>query len=566
MRELTLKSEIDFWKVKNNNVEYMKYKQMKKYPNFPESKYINYIFLKGNLLYHSEKGLFELSSKSNTYLERKIYLIIQNTDFEESNIAISNDTLDKELIIEFNILKYLALKKLKSKEIEEILKKYDVFTYFSVNDSDSRKLAIGCKVLALIIFIYQNKNFKVIEDFSEYIKFRSNLLNSNPIELDDSRKDIELSYDYYRVFTEIYNLPLNKYGSDLITKILKCFFDLEFRKSEDRYCFRSENTEFSNVYNNFDYMYFGNKETNGVKDLINKIFDNIRDAVNDNKEAYKYKSYSKALCVPLFKYIGDKGSPNPSLIMKKLRINSISINVVYDLFYWFEDLDGNRYVESYLTDSQLDLEIFLNKELLFKHLYQNLDVPSMFIVEEKSGDLDYLLDIDDIRMQICNFTFDISELKRQALDEYYESNENSAKFKRMASYKKDREVISTEPFSNFDDLIISNQETIVFIRLLYIIKIYNINVKYSLKEMLEKAEEIIEFSKQDKLTIIYICRYINLKIGFERRTFNEIVNLNNVSSNEILTILNSTIKFSNVNKELPKKLVEIFLVLKEKDT
>lgn len=558
MRGLMLKNEIDFWVVANNLIEFKRCKQQRRYPDSYEDKYINFLYLKGNLLRYSQKGVFEMSPNAFNTLEKKVYSIIEDVTLEESSLTISNDKIDRELILEFNLLKYLVLK-LTFEELDEIQKKYDVFTYYTEGDSKKRVVR-GCKVLALVIRIYRNKDINELEDFSTFKNFHLKFLNQKAQEFYDTRKNIELSYDYYRVFySKVCNgFYLNSFSPNLITELFNYYYGIKFTKSENEVCFRSENIDYLKLDYNCHDIAVDSEKNYGVKAIIKKIFEYTRDAVNNYEDSYKFKSYSKALCIPLFKYFGKKENPNPSLIIKNLRTNSISINAEYDIFYWFEDLEGNRYTISYITDSPLDFEILLNKDLFLRYLYQNADVPSIYIIEEESDNFSYLMDIDDIRIQLCNFTLDISELNRDALDQYFKS---STKFKRIASFKKDQEVISTESFNGLNDKIISKQETILFIRLLYLIKIYDIKVNInSLKVILEnELKDIIEFTEEELETIKYIYTYLNTYLYYEKENFHKIENLMKIKYNGVLAILESTIKFSTVDKELPKSLVELLI-------
>ncbi|PEC39832.1 hypothetical protein COF34_28935 [Bacillus toyonensis] len=74
-----------------------------------------------------------------------------------------------------------------------------------------------------------------------------------------------------------------------------------------------------------------------------------------------------------------------------------------------------------------------------------------------------------------------------------------------------------------------------------------------------KFEELIKFTEKEIVILSYINEYINFNIGYERRVFNEIEDLKSIKSDGILAILEFTIKFSNVDRELPKKLVKLLI-------
>lgn len=75
----------------------------------------------------------------------------------------------------------------------------------------------------------------------------------------------------------------------------------------------------------------------------------------------------------------------------------------------------------------------------------------------------------------------------------------------------------------------------------------------------KKFEELIKFTEKEKFILSYINEYINFNIGYERSIFNEIEDLKSIKSDGILAILEFTIKFSNVDRGLPKKLVKLLI-------
>lgn len=563
MNKIIRNSGIKFWKNINGKIETYRYTKQKQYPGYIQSTYNDFLYLMGNLKLHSNKKIFAMSYQSYNRIEKKTFIILMQSDIEFHNLAEHNE-IENEILLEFRLLNYFK-QTLNMEDIAEI-RQYDVYTCFSGEYENAGNLRAcklteaGCKTLAILCLIYELGKSYILEDLSKYKEFRKHNIISDPIELCDTRTDLELSYDYFRVIfsEEINKWSLDGFSPNLVEKIFYYYYGIEFKQSQNLICFRSEDANKLSFKTNYLENSIDEDGYYGIDQFINKIFDYVRDAVNNDDNSYKFKSYSKALCIPLFKYFGESNIDSPLLVIKELRTNSVSINAEYYIFYWFEDEDGNRYNVSYLYESPIDIHILLNKELFFRELYREVDVPSIYIVEdEETEDYSYLLDIDNIQVQLCNFTLDVSQFNRNSLDNLYKFD---TKFKRIASYKKDREVISSEPIYA-GDMIVGKQETILFIRILYLMKIYNKEINEACYSSLlnNEYEELITFSKEEVDIINFIDKYLNRNLYFESRALDEIVGLKDVKGKGILAILNFTIKFSSLDNRLPEKLLDMLI-------
>lgn len=199
--------------------------------------------------------------------------------------------------------------------------------------------------------------------------------------------------------------------------------------------------------------------------VINKIFSYVRDTLNNKKNSKKKQfSYSKCFVVPLFKYVKNN-EENPIIAIKDIIINSFEISYECTYFQWIKGYYTRDDERTYFTESESTVDI---KELLcsnlenprideyLKRYYQKhnflpleryMDEYKYKMVNDGENSLE-LCDLDSIEnIKIQSFTLDLSIMNRKEINDYLEYCSNDAiKIKRLASFSRDREIISTIPF------------------------------------------------------------------------------------------------------------------------
>lgn len=252
---------------------------------------------------------------------------------------------------------------------------------------------------------------------------------------------------------------------------------------------------------------FQNLKVKTTSDLFGNMMTEITDAVNN--EYSVFRSYSKLVSVPLFKYADDG-------ILKIGYLNTNSIRVEVEISY-YERYDVYGEYEPYFKK---EIAIPLSKFQLKKELID-------YICDEVSIDWDYESELTEIELKILEITIDISCIARSKFDNY--ANDNGETWiKRYASYRTDKEVLTTidDVESNFA-CEIKNKELLQIIRFVFLLKIMP---KYT-----KKAEEFvyclyaggygkIKIPEQEKKQFLIIWRYLSnyQNVENERKQFEEL--------------------------------------------
>lgn len=310
--------------------------------------------------------------------------------------------------------------------------------------------------------------------------------------------------------------------------ILKAVYGLNVDEHSLQWCFRSssKNTSYSRD------IWFKLGDTNKeICTSIKEIMKNISNAVNNINGFDKYMSFSKCIAVPLFKYYR-----NSDLIISRLNVNSLNINMIVDCFDWCGENDtswdnyGNehdRYHQEYLN-FPLEMKYLTSKKVMFEKMWEFLDENlSVAYATNDDGSIDYLMDIDNIDFTINGFTIDISNIGRTDFDVYYDKEHLFGyKFKRVASYKKDREVISTE--HGFPCFIIKNENIIELIKFVYILRIAGLSNDFDkiLEEIINNNySEIFNLTREEKETLKWFSDYLKDDVlQKEKNTYIEVFN------------------------------------------
>ncbi|MDU1604963.1 MAG: hypothetical protein E6845_18570 [Clostridium sp.] len=312
-------------------------------------------------------------------------------------------------------------------------------------------------------------------------------------------------YEAIKKYEKKLNFKKN-YVSEGKISILNAAYGINSDNDINCWCFRSaQNDEIYN-YMSQNYKF---KNADKISDVLSDMMEGIRDAVNNSdNNSNIFKSYSKCLTAPLFKY----NNGNTPLFINKLHINSLDIEIEVDCFNWFGegnlsyDTNGNemdRYHGAYFNET-ISFKELTSKEKLFKRIWD--------LIDGEFGDLVEYMDVDNVSATINGITIDISQIDRDCFDRYFD-DEWETKFKRYASYKKDKEVITTKGFSGIHGWCIRNPIVLQFLRYVYILKInwcYTEDVEEFVCRTLEnKYTDKIQFDEEDKRAFNIFLEYLN---------------------------------------------------------
>lgn len=287
----------------------------------------------------------------------------------------------------------------------------------------------------------------------------------------------ELDKKSWLIYDEQEKKLLKEPGSTICARgtlsVLKVLYGLNVEESTETCCFRAE----SGVESRDNYhAYNWERQTAGgkLKDAIRSMMDCISGAVNNINGYERYKSYRKCLAVPLFKYCH-----RSYLAITRLKLNTFALNLYVDCFDWNGEGDtsydngGNdhdRYHQEIL-ELELPMREIASAKAMYGTMWEFLDgnLPTAYVKDE-GGCRDYLMDIDNVDFEITGFTMDISQISRRDLDFFYDEElMYGYKFKRHASYRKDREIISTEPGILLGTIHTPN--ALALVRFLYLLRI-----------------------------------------------------------------------------------------------
>lgn len=327
---------------------------------------------------------------------------------------------------------------------------------------------------------------------------------------------------------------LNEPGSAVcargVLSVLKVLYGLNVEENTVACCFRAESgLEAGGSSHSYDW----DRQTMGgkLKDAIRAMMDCISGAVNHINGYERYKSYSKCLAAPLFKYYR-----RSYLEITLLKLNTFALNMYVDCFDWNGEGDtsydnyGNehdRYHQEIL-EMELPMRKISSAEAMYATMWEFLEgnLPTAYAVDE-DGCRDYLMDIDDVDFEITGFTMDISQISRRDLDFYYDEElMYGYKFKRHASYRKDREVISTEPGIPLGTIHTPN--ALALVRFLYLLRISGQSGKFDnvAADLVNGGyPEMLLLDSRERETVAWIAD--NLKGGWlreEQAAYHEVFN------------------------------------------
>lgn len=228
---------------------------------------------------------------------------------------------------------------------------------------------------------------------------------------------------------------------------------------------------------------------------INQVMKYSTDALNsfDKYKSSKnlVQSWSKALCIPLFKYF--KGSP--SLVCSEIPFNVLKLKMVFDLSVYSETGEitkVTREVPGDLPFSYLTRERFEN---IIRNVFANY-------IQEFTH-----CSIDAIHLENIGFSFAVSELSKPVFESY------CSEFDWMVSYRKDEEITETGYISGVEQVdeeqsIIKLQDT----RLLDVLRLYLLVylANDGIKSYISKLDDIINGSKL--LSLVYDSNITNSDI------------------------------------------------------
>ena len=329
----------------------------------------------------------------------------------------------------------------------------------------------------------------------------------------DFRSELEKSID--RVVENDELILSNQ--KDLIKQgkksVLSSKFGFSFDDCKKLYAFRSAKRSELDERN---YDYFINnkskfKNTYDIDKFQKEMMDKICGAVNNTDDTLR--SYSKCLAVPLFKY----HSKDSCLLISQLRTNSVMVMFEISCFNWFDiwfenDEKENRYHTEYFDELIPFKELTAKKQLL-SMIYDFLPGEVGWISE--------FMDVDNIDIEIKDVTIDIGESSRDCYDTYY-NHYFSTWFKRCASYRKDKEVLTS---CTMYDYSIENEKVIQLIRYVYLMKISS-NYTDSIEGLVNcilagNYGDQIEISFQDKRGCEWILHYLSnqANVNFEKDNY-----------------------------------------------
>jgi hypothetical protein len=228
--------------------------------------------------------------------------------------------------------------------------------------------------------------------------------------------------------------------------IFKSVHGLDVDNNSKVFCFRAEKDDINNPSNKF-------REANNLKMCIDEMMFGTRDAINNKKDSELFKSYSKMLAAPLFKYYASN-----RLVISELEINTVEFQMTVNCFDWNGEGDtswdnnGNEHdrYHSEIFEVCVPIKEVTSAKRMYTYMWDFLDGNlSVSYVTDTLEDgrtcRDYLMSIDSVDIEMTGFTIDVSYLDREKFDNYLNNADPySSKLKRFASYKKDLEVISTD--------------------------------------------------------------------------------------------------------------------------
>lgn len=337
---------------------------------------------------------------------------------------------------------------------------------------------------------------------------------------------------YRTELEKIIDEAVNKYSINEISRryiengelsYLRAKHGLDFDTHSSRWCFRSAKPqEISLTEESYENELFYAPRTSNIESFLIRMMADVRSAVN-NSDYFLNEclSYSKSLAAPLFKYYGGNGP----LIIDELEINSLDIAIDVHCFDWIgerstsynifgEEQDRYHIEDFYLTIPFKELS---SKKMLLDRIYDELSP-----VFESRNDM---MDVDNITIGIPGMTLDISDINRNRYDDYYRKHDQEY-FKRHASYKKDREVLTTKRPSS-QAMIIKDPKVLQLIRLIYLFKISVWHTErmdaFVIQLLANKHSETMFLSEKEIEAVEWVLNYLDSPqvLDEERKLYRE---------------------------------------------
>ncbi|MUG73216.1 hypothetical protein [Paenibacillus validus] len=332
----------------------------------------------------------------------------------------------------------------------------------------------------------------------------------------DFRTDLERSIDEV-----IEKYAVNDSSLQLIEdgqiSVPNAMYGVDFDKYSDHWCFRSAKVEEVAIRLDYDDHSLNFPRTERIDRFLFEMMRDVSGAVNDSFQyRYDLNSYSKFLAAPLFKY--KRG--NTPLIIDELKLNSLDVSIDVSCFDWVGeqsvsyDIYGRECERYHVEDFYLTIpfkDLFSKKRIL-EHIYDELSP-----VLESRG---HMMDVDNITISFPGLTLDISEVNRNSFDNFQKDHGNW-NFKRHASYRKDKEVLTSHKHPSYRAMVIRNPKGIQLARFVYLLKIgnwYTVKSQAFVAALLaNKHPEIMILDEDECRAIQWILNYL----GTEKAIFKE---------------------------------------------
>lgn len=214
-------------------------------------------------------------------------------------------------------------------------------------------------------------------------------------------------------------------------------YGIDFDVTSERWCFRSAtHKEIKDSEETRDHYVYEDR----IKEFdtfLMQLMEDARDAIN-NSLYYQNNcySYSKYLAAPLFKY----GRGDTPLIIDYLYLNSFDISLDLHCFDWIPN-ENRKHIEE--LDMVIPFKELSSKKKMQEYVYEGL--------------WNELMDIDNVTIGIRGATLDISQIGRNKLNYFYRRN-GRKQFKTRASYRTDREVLTTNRIHRTKHILLKIQK------------------------------------------------------------------------------------------------------------
>lgn len=277
---------------------------------------------------------------------------------------------------------------------------------------------------------------------------------------------------------------------------------LDIHESTERICFRSEvDAEiFGARYNKTDNRDIAYNIMSATLMDLNNYHTGVYGLHSRNTQMYtveRCKSFSKSICIPLFKYT--TGICNFRLLIAPLELNTVCIKVT---------LDNGQVQDLRVPIQRINSIDELN--CLIELRLRMLGYFGKYSVDNT------LIDVEDII-----YTLDMSEVSNARLRNYlvYLKLQN---VKKLASFNKDCEVVSSDCDEQRIKDIRGKQQKLQLLRFIYVLKLCSMpsNIDIFVSSLIDDHYKI-KFNDTDKETISIIMNYLGNECNreYERKSF-----------------------------------------------